>query len=197
MADQAQPMRRRGCRLSLDFATAKKRREIGRLLEAYRGAVNFYVRSLWQVPGGLDNETRARLPTERTRLQAMHKDQALRQALSIVSSARRSANPLGAEEPPPRFSGMAVLCQGVTIEPGRGSFDLVVRISTLRAGERITIPTRKTRVLDKWLAMPGAGLIQGCALSEQAIVVWVEFPRPGASPAITQAVRISSTLERS
>ena len=45
MADSAQPMLRRVCRLSLEFATAMKRHEIGRLLEAYRSAVNFYVRS--------------------------------------------------------------------------------------------------------------------------------------------------------
>ena len=41
-------MLRRACRVSLDFATATKRHEISRLLEAYRGAVNFYIRSLWQ-----------------------------------------------------------------------------------------------------------------------------------------------------
>ena len=75
---------------------------------------------------------------------------------------------------------MAVLCHGVTIEPGRGSFDLVVRLSTLRPRERITIPTRKTRVLNKWLARPGARLVQGCALSENSIIVWVEFPEPPA-----------------
>jgi hypothetical protein len=197
MVDEAQPIRRRACRLSLEFATAKKRHEIGRLLEAYRGAVNFYVRSLWQVPGGLDNATLARLPIERTRLQAVQKDQALRQALSIVSCARRSAKARGAEGPPPRFSGMAVLCQGVIVEPGRGSFDLVVRLSTLRPGERITIPTCKTRVLTKWFAIPGARLIQGCALSEQAIVVWVEFPSPNVLPAIPQPIPISSAVETS
>jgi hypothetical protein len=82
-------MLRRACRVSLDFATASKRRKIDRLLEAYRGAVNFYVRSLWRTPGKLDGETLARLPAERTRLQSMQKDQALRQALSIVSSTRK------------------------------------------------------------------------------------------------------------
>jgi hypothetical protein len=87
----AQAMLRRACRVSQEFATARKRQEIARLLEAYRGAVNFYVRSLWQAPGALDKRTLARLPAERTRLQSMHKDQALRQALSIVSSTRRSA----------------------------------------------------------------------------------------------------------
>ena len=120
-------MLRRACRLSMEFATPKKRRDMGRLLEAYRGAVNFYVRSLWQNPGALDKPTLARLPAERTRLQSMQKDQALRQALSMVSSTRRSAKALGVPAQRRSFKGMAVLCHGVSIEPGRGSFDLVVR----------------------------------------------------------------------
>ena len=53
-------MLRRACRVSLNFATASKRRKIHRLLEAYRGAVNFYVRSLWRTPGKLDGETLAK-----------------------------------------------------------------------------------------------------------------------------------------
>jgi hypothetical protein len=64
MADSAQPLRQRARRLSLELATAKKRDEIGCLLEAYRGAC---VRSLWQVPGRLDKRTLARLPAERSR----------------------------------------------------------------------------------------------------------------------------------
>jgi len=173
-------MLRRACRLSLDFATARKRHEIDCLLEAYRGAVNFYVRSLWQEPGGLDKVTLARLPAGSTRLQSMQKDQALRQALSIVSATHKSARALHADVACPRFRGMAVLCHGVTIEAGHGSFDLVIRLSTLRPRERIIIPTRKTPVLNKWLSRPGARIVQGCALSEKAIVVWVEFPKPEA-----------------
>jgi hypothetical protein len=73
----------RACRLSMDLATAKKRQEIGRLLQAHLGAVNFYVRSLWRDPGTFDEKTRVGLPAERTRPQSMHKHQALRQALSI------------------------------------------------------------------------------------------------------------------
>jgi len=165
-------MLRRACCLSSKFATATKRHEIARL----RGAVNFYVGSLWEDPGALDKETLARLPPERTRLQSMQKDQ----ALAIVSSMHHSAKALGAEPRRPRFTGMAVLCHGVTIEPGRASFDLVVRLSTLRPREHITIPARKTRVLNKWLGRPGARLVQACALLEKAIVVWVEFPEPQA-----------------
>lgn len=100
---------RRACRLSREFATATKRHEIARLLEAYRGAVNFHVRPLWQDPGALDKATLARLPRERTRQQSMQKDQALRQAPAIVSSTRHSAKALGAAPPQrPPFTGMAV-----------------------------------------------------------------------------------------
>ena len=174
----AQTMLRRVCRLSLAFATTRKRHEIDCLLEAYRGAVNFYIRSLWQNPGALDKETLARLPAGSTRLQSMQKDQALRQALSIVSATHKSTRARSAEVACPRFRGMAVLCHGVTIETGHGSFDLVIRLSTLRPRERIIIPTRKTGVLNKWLSMPGARIVQSCALSEKGIVVWVEFPKP-------------------
>jgi hypothetical protein len=65
-------MRRRACRLSTEFAAAAKRHDIARLREACRGAVNFYVRSLWQDPRALDKKTLARLPPERTRLQTRH-----------------------------------------------------------------------------------------------------------------------------
>jgi len=172
-------MLRRACRLSLDFATATKRHEIARLLEAYRGAVNFYVRSLWGTPGKLDGETLSRLDSSHTRLQSMQKDQALKQALSIVSSTRKSARALGVNPKQPNFKGMAILCLGVNIEQGRGSFDLVIRLSTLRKGERIVIPTKKTAVVNKWLAMPGAKIVaKSCALSEQAIIIFVELPDP-------------------
>ena len=130
-------MLRRACRISLDFATASKRRKIDRLLEAYRGAV--YVRSLWRTPGQLDGETLARLPAEHKRLQSMQKDQALKQALSIVSSTRKSTKVIGASPERPKFKGMAVLCRGVTVMDGRKSFDLVIKLSTLRRGQRITI----------------------------------------------------------
>jgi hypothetical protein len=169
---------RRACRVSLDFATASKRRKIDRLLEAYRGAANFYVRSLWRTPGKLDGETLARLPAERTRLQSMQKDQALKQALSIVSSTRKSAKVIGASPERPKFKGMAVLCHGVTVMDGHKSFDLVIKLSTLRRGQRITIPTRKTAVINKWLSMPGARIVQGCALSEKALVIWIECDEP-------------------
>jgi hypothetical protein len=47
-------MLRRACRLRLSLPAAEKRHEIRRLLEAYRGAVNFSSTPLWQVSGRLD-----------------------------------------------------------------------------------------------------------------------------------------------
>src|SRR6516162_1060122 len=104
---------RRACKVTLDFATAKKRHEITRLLEAYRGAVNFYIRTLWRDGGKLDGETLNRLPKERTRLQSFHKDQALKQALAIVNGTRKAAAVTGIVPSRPVFSGAAVLCHGV------------------------------------------------------------------------------------
>jgi IS605 OrfB family transposase len=54
----------------------------------------------------------------------------------------------------------------------------VVRISSLVHGKRITVPTRRTAVLNRWTAVPRAELVQGCALSENGIVLWVQLPEP-------------------
>jgi hypothetical protein len=56
---------RRACKVTLKFATAAKRRKIAALLEAYRAAVNFYIRSLWNEPGKLDAVTLHRLEGSR------------------------------------------------------------------------------------------------------------------------------------
>lgn len=168
---------RRAAKLTLRYATTRKRETIAHLLTAYRGAVNYYIRSLWREPGRLDGMTLARLPAEHTRLTARYKAQALRQALAIVAATQKSAKTLGVFASRPVFRGSAILdAKFVSLEPGQGSFDLVVRLSTLRRGQRITIPTRRTVVLNQWLARPDSRLIQGCALSERGIVVWIDIP---------------------
>lgn len=159
----------------MDLATDAKHRQIAALLEAYRAAVNCYIRSLWDKPGKLDRQTLARLCG--TRLSQRYKSQALKQALEIVKSTRRAALATGVHATCPRFIGAATLdAKFVTIEVGRGRFDLVIRLSTLNKGKRILIPTRRTAVLNKWLNQPGARLIQGCSLSERHLILWVEVP---------------------
>ena len=166
---------RRAVRVTLKFATARKRRAINALLSRYRAAVNFYIRSLWKERGGLNAATLNRLSD--TELSVRYKSQALKQAIEIVVATRKAAKLMHKRVQCPVFRGLIVLdAKFVTIEEGRGSFDLVIRLSSLVPGQRIMLPTRKTAVLNKWLAMPGARLIQGCALSEDRLVLWVEIP---------------------
>lgn len=168
---------RRACKVTLKFATSSKRDSIDALLEAYRAAVNFYIRSLWTERGKLNAATLARLPDSRTRLSARYKSQALKQALETVVFTRKAAKETGRPCSLPLFHGSAVLdSKFVSVEVGQGSFDLVARLSSLRKGKKITIPTRSTAVLAKWLSKPGARLVQGCALSENSLVLWVEIP---------------------
>ncbi len=167
---------KRAVKVTLQFATKSKRGRIAALLEAYRAAVNFYIRSLWEKPGKLDKATLARL--KQTRLSERYKSQALKQAIEIVVATKKSAKELGVPASCPIFTGAAVLdAKFVTIEEGNGSFDLVIKLSVLKKGERLTIPTRKTAVLNKWLGChEEAKLIQGCALSEDGLILWVEIP---------------------
>lgn len=165
----------RAVKVTMKFATARKQRKIATLLEAYRAAVNFYIRLLWENGGGLDKITLEKL--QNTRLSQRYKSQALKQALEIVTSTRKSAQALGVQATMPTFSGAAILDgKFISVEEGKGSFDLVIRISVLKKGRRVTLPTRRTVVLNKWLSRPGARLLQGCALSEEALILWVEVP---------------------
>ena len=182
---------RRACKVTLKFATETKRRKIGALLEAYRAAVNFYIRSLWETPGKLDKATLGRLSD--TRLSERLKSQALKQALEIVVGTKKSAKALGTKARCPVFTGSAVLdAKIVSVEVGRGSFDLVIRVACLKKGERLVIPTNRTAVLNHWQGMEGARLIQGCALSETGIVLWIELPDLGSK---TEGVRPESNFK--
>lgn len=167
---------RRACKVTLKFATASKRRSIAALLEAYRAAVNFYISSTWVERGSLDKATLARLSA--TRLSERYKSQALKQALEIVVATKKSAKALGKTASCPVFHGSAVLdAKFVTVEAGHGSFDLIVKISSLHKGHRITIPTKRTAVLNRWSAV--GVIVQGCALSETGIVLWVDVSKQG------------------
>ena len=163
---------RRAVKVTLKFATAKKRRLLNALLSRYRAAVNFYIRSLWDERGSLDAATLARLLS--TELSARYKSQALKQALEIVVGTRKAAKAIGKSATCPVFHGSATLDgKFVTVEDGQGSFDLVVKISSLVPGKRITIPTRHTAITRKWLAC--GEFVQGCSLSEDRLTLWVDI----------------------
>jgi hypothetical protein len=114
---------KRACKVSLKFATARKRRRVAALLQSYRAAVNFFLRSLWDKPGGLDAATLGRLP--KTRLSQRYKSQALKQALEMMTGTRKSAAALGIAPSRPVFTGAAVLDgKFISVEQRCGSFDL-------------------------------------------------------------------------
>lgn len=165
----------RTIKISLGFLTEAKRRKIAALLQAYRAAVNFYIHSLWEQRGKLDSATLTRL--EHSRLSMRYKSQALKQALDVVISTRKAAKVLRTPASIPVFGGGAVLdAKFLIIEDGRHTFDLMFKLSTLKKGQRIWLPCRKTKVLNKWLSRPGAKLIQGCELNERHLVLWVQLP---------------------
>lgn len=157
--------------------TARKQAQIDALCQAYRAAVNFYIQSLWETPGKLDKQTLDRLPLEKTRLSARYRGSALKQALGIVISTRRALKATKKWGTCPVYIGNIPLCSMfVDIQPGRGSFDYVLRLATLNSGHRTLIPFNSHRRLNHWLKQPGAQLKNACQLNERGIKLFVELP---------------------
>lgn len=172
---------RRACIVTTKFATQAKRRRIVALLEAYRGCVNRFIGILWQMPSetfDLNKKTLALV--ESGRLTERFKSNALKQAIEVVKSTRLSET-VKANDPAPSFKGAAILdAKFVSVEDKAKSagnpFDLVIRLSSLSKGNKIVIPTCRTRPINKWINKSGAKFVQGCALSETRLVIWVEIP---------------------
>ena len=176
---------RRAVKVTMKFLTASKRGAIQALLSRYRSAVNFYIRSLWNEHGSLNAATLARLPA--TELSARYQSQALKQALDIVTATRKAAKATKKTASCPVFHGAAVLdAKFVSVEDGHGSFDLVVRLSSLVKGQRITIPTRHTAVTRKWLEH--GKFVHGCAISEDRLILWIDVPDAEPKPGATLGV---------
>lgn len=165
----------RACKISLRFATVTKRRQIDALLQSYRSAVNFYIRLLWGSKNKKDAAALAKLQNQR--LSERYKQAALKQAFDLVISTKKTAKASSRACSIPIFKGKAIFdSRHIIVENGKGSFDLVVRLSTLAKGKRITLPTKHTAMTRKWLSKPNAKFIQGCALGEDSLILWVDIP---------------------
>lgn len=176
-------------KIRLTHATEQKQRAIKALLEAYQGAVNFYIRSLWVERGKMDAATLARL--QNTRLSERYKSQALKQALEIVVGTKKSILAINKTRKKkrrikqvPRFAGVAILdSKFVVLEEARSKeFDYWLKLSTLKKGRRIPLPITATPVLNKWLATPLAKLKRGCGLGIDPdgtpfALLYVEVPK--------------------
>ncbi len=194
----------RAVKVSLAWLGPRDRRRLAALREAYRAAVRFFVRLLWREPDAkLSTATSERLRS--TRLSTRYRDQALKQAVDVVTSTRKSAKALGVEAGRPEPRGAAILdAKFVRIERGDTEHDLVVHLACLKKGKPLRIRTRGTRVLKKWLSRPGARLVQGCALggatSSDRLTLWVEFPAPAKKeegPVVGVDVGVSKLLATS
>ena len=192
---------RRAVKVSLQWVGVRDKRRLAALLQAYRAAVNFFVRILWREPT-LPFSTATSKRLERTRLSARYRDQALKQAVEIVSSTRKSAQELRVEARLPFFRGMAILdAKFVHFLPGDDEHDLVVSLACLNKGRPLKLRTKRTRVLKKWLARSGARLVEGCGLTDGGLLtLWIELPAPSikrAGPVLGVDVGVSKLLATS
>lgn len=173
----------RAVKVSLKWVGIRDRRRLAALLEAYRGAVNAFIRLLWSDPAaGFNTATSKRLT--RTRLSSRYRDQALKQAIETVNATRKSAQALGVKAGRPVFRGQAILDQKfakVVLEPERsGPHDLKIRLSCLHKGHPLVLESKRTAVLNRWLACPGATIVHGCALGDgDLLTLWVSVLAPG------------------
>lgn len=143
---------KRSATVSLKFSTEEKKQQIEFLLEKYKYAVQSFVDLSWGNSSVKLNKESLSLIQE-TPLSERFKSNALRQALSIVISTKKSARILGVEAEKPEFKGTALLdAKFVFVNlDNPNSFDGWIRISTLNKGKRIWIPFRRTKPLNKWL----------------------------------------------
>lgn len=175
----------RAIKLSLKFCTASKRRKINALVREQRSAVNAYIPVCHAGIGKLDAATKASY--HGGHLSSRQQSAALNQALAISKANRKR---WGAKATLPTLKGAVTFSNTCKVEAGKGSFDLVVTLACLTKGKPLRLPTRATKVLRHWLAQPGAKLVQGCAVSEDSLVVWVTIPTPPKRSGVVGAVDI-------
>lgn len=162
-------------KVSLKHATAAKRARLTALLERLRACTGQFLQSLWAERGKLDAATLSRVPFPQ--LGYRHRSNCLKVALETIIATRKAAKAAGKRagcpHPPRRMPLSSLVC---SIAPGKGSFDYVLRIASLVAGQRIVIPFKSHAVLNKWLAAPGARLRQGAIVNETEACLWIEVP---------------------
>jgi len=169
----------RAVKLSTKFMTASKAKTVGAVLQRQRATVQKYIDEFWDKEAHLDKATLDSVP--KGRLSARYRGIALNQALSIMSSTRKSGRALGKTPSRPRFNKGLMLPDHVAHveldrqQPG-SPFDVWVKLSVIRKGKPIWLPFKATKPLRKWLSRPGATLKTGCCLSERTLILWVDIP---------------------
>jgi IS605 OrfB family transposase len=165
----------RAVKVSLRFVTARKRRCLDHLLRRLRKLTNRYLRHIWDQGGQLDAATLNAVPCPC--LSYRQRSDCLKYALEIIASTRASAQALGKQASCPRlrrsfkFSSLTA-----TIEPGKRSFNYVLKVSSTIPGQRLVLPFKSHKRLRYWLNQPGAKLLNGCILQGDRAVLWIKLP---------------------
>jgi IS605 OrfB family transposase len=166
---------KRAVKVSLKFATAKKRSRLDHLLRRLRKLTNRYISHIWNHSGALDAATLNVIPC--LHLSYRQRSDCLKYALEIIASTRASAAATGKVASMPclkrsfKFSSLTA-----TIEPGKGSFDYVLKISGVVPGKRLTLPFKSHKRFNYWLSKPGAKLLNGCVIQGDMAILWIDLP---------------------
>jgi transposase len=165
----------RSIKVSLGLATDAKKRRIDALLREARSCTQRYIDSLWRNPGQLDAKTLNRIPGGS--LSYRHRSNCLKVALETISSTKKAEAETGKKAGKPRIKGAICLSSLVAkIEPGKGSFDFVLKVSGLVKGEPVVVPFKAHKRLNHWLKKLGAKLLQGCTLGDGWAALWIRVP---------------------
>lgn len=159
----------RSVSLNLKFLTSKKKRKLLEVVNAYRWAVNYFINYVWKNGGKLDAETLSILKL--TCLTERYKSNALRYALSLISSIKIQARKANKVPTKPVFNGFPNLdAKFVKIEESKSckEFDLVLKVSVLN-GKPIHVLLKKTKIFNKWMDFPGSKLLKTILLLEDKI----------------------------
>lgn len=165
----------RSIKVSLELATEVKRRRLQALLREVRSCTQRYIDTLWTEPGELDAKTLNSV--KGGDLSYRHRSNCLKVALETIESTRKASKETGQRAGKPRIKGAVRLSSLVAkVEPGKGSFDYVLKISGLVKGEPIIIPFKSHKRLNHWLSKPEVKLLQGCTLGDGYAALWIKLP---------------------
>lgn len=165
----------RAIKVSLEFVTKRKFRRLDHLLRRLRKLTNDFIDYVWVNDGALDSATLNSMFCPQ--LSARQRTDCLKYALEIIASTKASAKVLGKIPIKPilkrafKFSSLTA-----TVERGKGCFDYVLKISGTVPGKRIVLPFKSHARLNHWLAKPLAKLLNGCIISGNQAVLWIQLP---------------------
>lgn len=166
----------RSVKFSFVNCTATKLARVMAVRREYLAAINFYCTSLWQTRGKFDAATLKRYSGGS--LGYRQKSDCLKMALETVIATKLAAKAQKRRCSVPVVAGgirVSELCAHVETFNGAG-FDYCLKLSGLSKGRPIVIPLKSHRVLQKWLAFPGATIKNGCVIGPDYVQLYVNIP---------------------